>query len=73
MLSGKCPKCKGRIKCYDDRYLTELVTVETEYEPGFSHSTGVKKYVCIECGYMESYAKNPKVWTESSYRHKPVR
>lgn len=55
-----CPKCKGAmVKSYTYRSI------------GLHHrkidlcvGTDVYDYVCVECGFVESYAEDPKVIDE---------
>lgn len=64
-----CILCSGELlQVIDD----SIVSGQAKYANTFYHASKVKKYVCLECGYIQSYAQNPKVFTDIKYRHMSV-
>ncbi len=60
----ECFICKGElIKSVDENQ----ISAETIYKANFYHATKIDKYICLKCGYIHSYARNPKVFTDVKY------
>jgi len=62
----KCVICNGELLNLDNE---NTVSAISTYDQNFITGTYSNKYVCTECGYIQEYAKNPKVFTDKKYRN----
>lgn len=60
MSELKCIKCGGNtIKSVDSGLLSAKAIYSDYYI-----SSETDKFVCLDCGYIEEYVRNPKVFTD---------
>ncbi|WP_117149099.1 hypothetical protein [Paraliobacillus zengyii] len=63
MKEKDCEKCgKKMIECYADQGLKGILVKNPQGETLFKNKkhTRINPYVCVNCGYVEWYARNPK-------------
>lgn len=54
MRSGICPKC-GQQTVYSGRVIPVKAASSNSIPIDFQHSVALDNYVCVTCGYVESY------------------
>ena len=63
----ECVRCESELLKVVSSYNT--ISAITTYVTDFTNVSYTDKYVCSECGYVQEYARNPKVFTDKKYRH----
>lgn len=56
--SGICPKC-GHATVYSGRDVPAKGSIGNTIPINFKNSVALDNYVCITCGYVESYISDP--------------
>lgn len=59
MRRGVCPKC-GRATVHSGRDLAVKTSTSNTIPIDFRHSAVLDNYVCVSCGYVESYISDNK-------------
>lgn len=61
MKSGQCPKCSSReVFCNTNRKFPGLNTITLGYGIVGNRYAPVDTYICVTCGYVESYVAKPE-------------
>lgn len=58
MRSGICPKC-GHATVHSGRDVPAKANIGNTIPIDFRHSVPLDNYVCVTCGYVESYISTP--------------
>lgn len=58
MRDGICPKC-GSYKVYSGRDIPVKANIGNTIPIDFQHNVALDNYVCVACGYVESYISDP--------------
>lgn len=59
MRNGICPKC-GNATVHSGRNVPVKNSSGNMIPIDFKHSVALDNYVCVSCGYIESYISNPE-------------
>jgi len=59
MRSGTCPKC-GRATVHSGRDIAVKASSGNTIPIDFQHSVPLDNYVCVSCGYVESYISDER-------------
>ena len=62
MKNGKCPKC-GSTEVYTGQHLNNMTKLGSNWSNSIPITmwsvAPLDNYVCVDCGYVESYLSNP--------------
>lgn len=70
-MKKKCSRCNGEmIKAVNTG--NDVVSAEALFEKNFYTSSYIDKYFCLECGYIEEYVRNPRVFIDPKYKNMDI-